>query len=100
MLFLKGAVRVPIDVDEDLCSCCPVANDYKCQSRGRWGTMATRWQCGMWEWARIGEVGVEFIETQKVKAGAENVCGRRPADSVCGNIQVVSFLFRYIFVDV
>ncbi len=33
-----------------------------------------------------------FIEAERVKAGAENVRGRRRADSVCGNIQVVSFL--------
>jgi hypothetical protein len=37
-----------------------------------------------------------FIETERVKAGAENVCARRPADSVCGNIQVVSFLPTFL----
>lgn len=45
----------------------------------------------------MGRIGLGFIETEGVKAGAENVCARRRADSVCGNIQVVSFLLPTFF---
>jgi len=45
----------------------------------------------------MGRIGLRFIETGGDKAGAENLCARRRADSVCGNIQVVSFLLRTFF---
>lgn len=96
LLLRSGAVRLPPPPDEDI-PLVPVANEYNCQGCGRSRIMRTHWQCRMWDWARTGRIGLDLLRLRGTKAGAENVCARRRADSVCGNIQVVSFLLRTFF---